>query len=335
MLNINRILFPTDFSSVAEDAFSHAAHLALQYDAVVHVFNVVTPQEAGTSSPLDYLPLEPVEDGDDDLYAAPLATVDVETPAQEQASVQVVYRQIESTSPAEAIVDHATAKEVDLIVMGTHGRRGVDRLLRGSVSEEVVREAPCPVFTVLADGEPSPGPYVERVVAPVDLSSQSEMVIAHARELARSYDAALHVLHVIENVAYPNAYGVDPLTPILPDVQKRATEAVQALVDAVRDGEVAIEAITRTGYAAQDILEYVEEIDAGLVVMATHGRTGLERFLIGSVAEKVVRSAPCPVFTLKSFGHSLLPDAAAPPSETSSEETEAEDASTADASPTP
>lgn len=307
MLHIDRILFPTDFSSVAEDAFSHAAHLALQYDAVVHVFNVVTPQEAGTSSPMDYLPLEPTAGEGDDLYAAPMSTVDVETPSNTKASVDVVYRQIESVSPAEAIITHAEEQDVDLVVMGTHGRHGVDRLLRGSVSEEIVREAPCPVFTVLADEEhPSPGPYVERVVAPVDLSNQSEMVIAHARELARSYNAALDVLHVIENVAYPNAYGVDPLTPILPDVQQRATEALTMLVHEAEDEEVPIQSVVRTGYAAQDILDYLDEVDAGLVVMATHGRTGLERFLIGSVAAKIVRSSPCPVFTLKSFGKSLV-----------------------------
>jgi nucleotide-binding universal stress UspA family protein len=257
---------------------------------------------------MDYLPLEPAEDGNDNLYSA---TVDVETPAQEQASVQVVYRQIQSVSPAEAIVDHARSEDVDLVVMGTHGRRGVERLLRGSVSEEVVREAPCPVFTVLADGEPSPGPYVEKVLAPVDLSDQSEMVIRHARELSRSYNASLSVLHIIENVAYPNAYGVDPLTPILPDVRSRAAEALEDLVDRARDEEIEMQAVVRTGYAAQDILEYAEEIEAGLIVMATHGRTGLERFLIGSVAEKVVRSAPCPVFTLKSFGASLVPEAPA------------------------
>ena len=310
MLTINRILFPTDFSSVAEDAFSHAAHVALQCDAVVHVFNVVDPNAAPTSSPMDYLPLEPASEGDN-LYLAPLSTVDVETPAQEQVSVKVVYQQFESASPAEAIIDHATDQDMDLVVMGTHGRRGVDRLLHGSVSEEIVREAPCPVFTVLGGDEPSPGPYVDRIVAPVDLSNQSELVARHAYALADIYHASLDILHVVENVAYPNAYGIDPLTPLLPEIQNRATNALNDLAASLPDGDVDMQTVLRTGYAARDVLDYVDEVAADMVVMATHGRSGLERFLIGSVAEKVVRSAGCPVFTVKSFGKSLVPDVTA------------------------
>lgn len=306
MLTINQILFPTDFSSVAEDAFSHAAHLALQCDAVVHVFNVVDPNAPPTSSPMDYLPLEPASEGED-LYRAPLSTVDVETPAQEQASVNVVYQQCESGSPAEAIIDHVTDHDMDLVVMGTHGRRGVERLLHGSVSEQIVREVPCPVFTVLGGEEPSPGPYVERIVAPVDLSNQSELVARHAYALADIYHASLDILHVVENVAYPNAYGIDPLTPLMPEIQNRATNALDEMAASLPDGDVDIQTVLRTGYAARDVLDYVEEVAADMVVMATHGRSGLERFLIGSVAAKVVRSAECPVFTVKSFGTSLVP----------------------------
>jgi len=302
MLTIDRILFPTDFSPCAEDAFSHAAHLALRYDAEVYVFNVVTPQEADTANPMDFLPLRTDEQGE--LYAAG-STVDVKTPVHERGSVHVSYGQIESVSPAEAIVEHATKHEVDLIVMGTHGRRGMDRLLSGSVSEEVVRQAPCPVFTVLAGEEPSPGPYVDRVLAPVDLSEQSPLIVDHAGDLAAAYDASLDLLHVIEQVAYPDAYGVDPLTMSLPEVQERAQEALSSMAERVAD-VAPVNTHTMVGYAAHDIVDFAEENEAGLIVMATHGRTGLRRFLIGSVAEKVMRKAPCPVFTLKSFGKSLL-----------------------------
>jgi nucleotide-binding universal stress UspA family protein len=307
MLNIRRILFPTDFSSVAEDAFSHAAHVAMRYDAEVHVFNVATPQQADQANPMDYLPLE-ASDEDGGQFYMPIDRVDVETPANERGSVKVVYRQVESVSPAKAIIDRAADLDVDLVVMGTHGRQGVDRLLSTSVSEEVVRQAPCPVFTILGgdDGGPSPGPYVERVVAPVDLSEQSDMVVDHAVELALTYEAQLDLLHVVEEAAYPTVYGIDPLTPALPDVQKRAREAMNELAGRVDGRGAPVEVHVTSGYAARDIIDFAEESGAGLIVMATHGRTGLERFLIGSVAEKVVRSSTCPVFTLKTFGKSLL-----------------------------
>jgi len=326
MLNIRRILFPTDFSSVAEDAFSHAAHLAMRYDAEVHVFNVATPQQGDQANPMDYLPLE-ASDQDGGLFYMPLERVDVETPANERGSVRVVYRQVESVSPAKAIIDRADHLDVDLIVMGTHGRQGVDRLLSTSVSEEVVRQAPCPVFTILgSDGDgPSPGPYVGRILAPVDLSEQSGIIVDHAVELAKAYEAELDLLHVVEEAAYPTVYGIDPLTPALPDVQKRAREAMNELASRIEAQGPSVEVHVSAGYAARDIIDFSEEHESGLIVMATHGRTGLQRFLIGSVAEKVVRSATCPVFTLKTFGKSLLADAEVV-EETSAEEEPLEDA---------
>jgi nucleotide-binding universal stress UspA family protein len=307
MLHIQRILFPTDFSSVAEDAFSHAAHLAMKYDAEVHVFNVASPHQADQANPMDYLPLE-ASDEEGGQFFMPIEEVDVETPAHEQGSVRVVYRQVESVSPAKAIIDRAGDLDVDLIVMGTHGRKGVDRLLSTSVSEEVVRQAPCPVFTILGsdDDGPTAGPFVRRVLAPVDLSEQSTLVADHAAELAATYDATLDLLHVVEEAAYPTVYGIDPLGPALPDIQERAREAMEELASRVSDRAPDVEVHVMTGYAARDIIDFAADRQSSLIVMATHGRTGLERFLIGSVAEKVVRSATCPVFTLKSFGKSLL-----------------------------
>jgi nucleotide-binding universal stress UspA family protein len=145
------------------------------------------------------------------------------------------------------------------------------------------------------------------VLAPVDLSEQSDLVLKHAAALADAYAAPLDLLHVVEEAAYPSAYGLDPMSPSLPNVQDRAREALETLAGRLdlRTDPVNIHVLA--GNAARDIVEFAEEQEADLIVMATHGRTGLERFLIGSVAEKVVRRAPCPVFTLKSFGKSLLP----------------------------
>ena len=304
MLNINTILFPTDFSSVAEGAFAHAAHLALRTGATIHVFNVVSPDDGSAENPMEFLPVKPVE-GTRVENASP-QRVEVKTATQERGTVSVVYVQTDSPSPTKAINDHATKHDVDLVVMGTHGRKGVDRLLSGSVAEEVVRQAPCPVFTVLAEeGERTP-PTISRVLAPVDLSEQSSMVVDHAAGLSEAYDAPLDLLHVVEEAAYPTVYGIDPMTPSLPDVQDRAREALETLAARIDAEPEMVRSHVLTGYAARDIVEFAKENASDLIVMATHGRTGLERFLIGSVAEKVVRRAPCPVFTIKSFGKSLV-----------------------------
>jgi nucleotide-binding universal stress UspA family protein len=302
-LNINSILFPTDFSDVAEGAFAHAAHLALRYHATIHVFNVVSPEDGDDTNPMNFLPVQPAEGGDTDDTA--VQHVEVQTATQERGTVPVVYSQTDSPSPSEAIISYARDQDVDLVVMGTHGRRGMDRLLSGSVSEEVVRGAPCPVFTVLATDAEDHVPTISRVLAPVDLSDQSDLIVNHATALADAYDTPLDLLHVVEEAASPSAYGLDPLTPALPDVQDRAREALETLAGGLdlRPGPVNVHVMA--GNAARDIVEFAGEQEADLIVMATHGRTGLERFLIGSVAEKVVRRARCPVFTLKTFGKSL------------------------------
>jgi len=304
MLDIDTILFPTDFSSVAEDAFAHAAHLALQSGATIYVFNVVTPGEGDGSNPMDFLPVEPVEG--DELDDAQPQRMEVQTVTQERGTVPVVYAQTESASPETALVEYATEYDIDLVVMGTHGRGGMDRLLSGSVAEEVVRQAPCPVFTVLATDGTQPNTPIDRVLVPVDLSEQSTLVVDHAAALASAYSAPIDLLHVVEEAAFPTAYGMDPLSPSQPDVQERAREALETLATEIDDLGEPINAHVLAGYAARDIVDFAEEHAADLIVMATHGRTGLQRFLIGSVAEKVVRSAPCPVFTVKSFGKSLV-----------------------------
>lgn len=305
MLDLDTILFPTDFSSVAEDAFSHAAHLALASGATIHVFNVVTPDDDTDSNPMNFLPGEAVEDSA--IGSAVPQRMEVQTVTQERGTVPVVYSQTDSASPRAAIVDHATEHEIDLVVMGTHGRKGMDRLLSGSVAEEVVRQAPCPVFTVLASDDTRADTPIDRVLAPVDLSEQSPLVADHAAGLAEVYGASLDLLHVVEEASFPTAYGMDPLTPSVPDVQKRAREALETLVTELDDVSGPVNTHVLAGYAARDIVDFAAEQAADLIVTATHGRTGLQRFLIGSVTEKVVRSAPCPVFTVKSFGKSLVP----------------------------
>lgn len=302
MLTIENILFPTDFTPRAEDAFSHAAHLANRHDARIHVFNVVTPEEADQTNPMDYLPLE--ESGGALILTA--EDVDVPGPPQADMNVEIVYRKMEGVSPAKEIVDYVGEYDIDLVVMGTHGRQGINRLLSGSVSEEVVRQSSCPVFTVLGRDDPQPGPDIQSVLAPVDFSESARLGLAHAREFAVAYGASLDVLHVVEEAVFPSVYGLDPITPYLPDVQERAREALERLTDDVVDGAVPTNLHVMTGYAARDLIDFADEHGTGLIAMATHGRTGLERFLIGSVAEKVIRSASCPVFTVKPFGKSLL-----------------------------
>lgn len=303
MLTVDHILFPTDFSPCAEEAFEHAILMAKHTGATVHVLTVVGKDS--DDRPMEYLPLEEAEDGSS-LYYAPGPDDEQDTP------VPVVYHQINDRSPADAIVQRVEESSIDVVVMGTHGRRGAERLLSGSVAEEVVRRATCPVFTVLCQAAAAEDPElpqaqpIDRILVPIDLSEHTADVVAHAEGLATLYDASVYLLHVVEDVAYPTVYGIDPITPVLPDVLKRARESLNTYAVKLRDAGCAVETHVMPGYAAQDIVDQASEHDCDLILMGTHGRTGLKRFLIGSVAEKVVRRTPCPVFIVKSFGAPIV-----------------------------
>lgn len=305
MLAIRRILFPTDFSDGAKQAFPQAAFLADRHDAELHILNVTGRHAFDYEEVKENFPI-PIET----LTAWLLpARSGARTGGPDLETLTVVQEQIESAAPAEEIRAYVETKNIDLVVMGTHGRRGTDRLIFGSVTEEVVREAPCPVLTVRADADAAPE-GVRRVLVPIDFSETTEAAAHHAGEIARTYDASVHLLHVVEEVDYPPVYGVDPADfpeqEVLDQVGRELGKIAREEVGAPR-AVVAASA----GYPPTAILEYVEDQDIDLIVMATHGRTGLDRMLIGSVAERVVRQAPVPVFVVKPNRKSLVRTAGA------------------------
>lgn len=282
MLSLHRIVFPTDFSACAEHAFSHAAWLAAATGAELHALHVRLPSYYGAAEEPETPALVP--------EAAP-------------EEVRLVQATLAADSAQEGITAYAREHDVDLIVMGTHGRTGVRRLVMGSVAEAVVRTAPCPVMTV--PEQASAGP-VARILVPVDFSSFAHPALAHAKALAALHGASLDVLHVVQETTVPVAYGLDPVVLATPEVMARTQAALADLVTRVPGPDVPVECHVVGGYAGTEILRFAEERPAGLIVMSTHGATGLEHFLLGSVTEKIVRRARCPVFTVRSFGRSLV-----------------------------
>lgn len=211
---------------------------------------------------------------------------------------------------APALLNYADEHEIDLIVMGTHGRRGVRRLFIGSAAEEVVRRADCPVITVREQKEPDDIGHPTSLLVPVDFSTHSREALQYARVVADSYGSHLTLLHIVEETLHPAFYGpgLGSVYDAKPDIKDRAVEQLKKFYQKTQGPDVDAHFTARPGRAARAIVKYAEEEAHDLIVMATHGRTGFEHFTMGSVAEKVVRRAPCPVFTVKSFGKSLLAD---------------------------
>lgn len=139
-----------------------------------------------------------------------------------------------------------------------------------------------------------------RILVPTDFSAPSEAALAYARGLANQFDAALHLIHIAENPF---------LRPVVTDRRSLEDAAVRWLQDRLtederRRGAVAI--LERSDEPANEILQYAKSADIDLIVMGTHGRTGLVRVVLGSVAEAVVRAAPCPVLTVHSAGSATV-----------------------------
>jgi nucleotide-binding universal stress UspA family protein len=142
-------------------------------------------------------------------------------------------------------------------------------------------------------------------LVPVDFSDASDVAIAHAKELALTYGAQIDLVHVVEEVIYPSTYGVETTGIPTADVVDRVEEALAGLArEEIGYEHITVEAIP--GYAPTTILDYADDHDVDLIVIATHGRTGLDRMLLGSVTERIVRRASGPVFVVKPKGKSLV-----------------------------
>ncbi len=141
----------------------------------------------------------------------------------------------------------------------------------------------------------------QKILSPIDFSAHSQAALEHAEEIARRFGAELIVAHVVEPVLYPVAYGLPPVAPVNYEEAARASaqKALAALVDAIGKRGGKVRALVTTGIASLRICEIVAEEHIDLVVLATHGYTGLKHVLLGSTAERVVRGCPCPVLTVK------------------------------------
>lgn len=180
--------------------------------------------------------------------------------------------------PVAAILRHATPEKADLLAMATHGRSGLPRLVLGSVAEEVVRHAAIPLLV----SRPRSRMEGWNHVMTLDGSREAESVLDDLLPLTRMLGATLHLLH-IEPVSGGNGW------------ESEARDSLERMAARARAQEVEVTATVREGHPGPEIRRYASEVRSGLVAMATHGRTGLNRAIVGSVAEEVLRKVSCPV----------------------------------------
>lgn len=285
MLTFNQILHPTDFSDTAAQALDHAVHLARRYDAALHILHVVEVTE------LYY-------EADEDLQER-LHTRMTELLGSRDLSGLTVTTTIDAGDIAvEGIFDYVAAHDIDLLVVGTHGRRGLRRLFMGSVAAEIARRATCPVLAV-REHDPPPGKLVDAILAPLDLSETSRTALPFAKDLTAQYNSSqLHVLHVFEDLNLPPIYGdlQTSYLPIFPEIRENVLDALKEWTDETEGPTVPLTHAVESGRVLPTIVDYIKHHGIDLVVLTSHGHTGFERFVLGSTAERIMLQAPVPVF---------------------------------------
>lgn len=278
---VRRILAAVDFSPWTPQVVATAAGLAEACGAQVDLLHV--------------LPLRDVDTG---AAEAQLALC-----VPPEAAPRVATRRVtRALTPDLGLLEALRSEPADVVVVGTHGRTGLQHIRLGSVAERIVELAPVPVLVVRqAAAERPGGPMIKitRILCPVDFSEHSQAALAHAAELARRYGASLQLLHVVEPILYPVAYGLPPVAPV--DYEQVARDAAARTLAGYAAKLTGTEVRQRieSGTASQRICDVAKEQGVDLIVLATHGYTGLKHVLLGSTAERVVRHAPCAVLVVK------------------------------------
>jgi nucleotide-binding universal stress UspA family protein len=313
MIVLKHVLVATDFSPPSDAALTYGRALAQLFGATLHLLHV-TENDFLRSTPADP---QAVGAGLKRALSARLTDEDRRT-LHARAIVEV------SDAAEHAIVEYARHEPIDLIVVGTHGRTGVSHALIGSVAERVVRTAPCPVLTVrhpehefvFSDSQNSEAAMIllKKILVATDFSEPSDAALAYGRELARTVNAQLLVLNVTDNIM-ARAYGGDGFVFSDPQLQGEVEATARKQADALlcqedRDVLRAQAVVLTSNTPAFAIVDYARANDVDLIVMGTHGRGAVAQLLMGSVAERVVRTAPCPVLTVRHPEHEfVLPDA--------------------------
>lgn len=304
---INRILVATDFSTCARRAMEYGLCVARTWHAHVDVLYVLEVLRA-----LEF----------DGPFADPMLEMRRKEAARlledqatrvKQEGLDVDWHLREGI-PSEQIEQAAIDQRTDLVVVGTHGRTGLDHIMLGSTAERVIKQAPCPVLTVRVapihgEKDVDVTPCIRHLLVPVDFSSPSLDALEYAIQVVDRFGARLTVVHVLEPIYYDLELG---LGRVEQEVQKRThwEAQLESLAQVVRDRGLAAGSVVLGGIPSESIVTYARGQGCDLIVMGTHGRRGLTRLRYGSVAESVLRQAPCPVLTVRSPkfrpGHSRM-----------------------------
>lgn len=296
----DRIVIPVDGSDEATYAASRGLELARAFDAAVSILHVVE-QRALTLSRGSDERARLREQGEAVVNAIAERATELD---------QSVTTRVTDGKPGVRISEYAAEQDADLIVIGRQGLTGLKRRLVGGVTEEVLHRSDIPVF-VVPDGDEEAGGNAgySRVLLPTDGSENAEAATPHGVAIAQQFDSTIHVLNVVDLQAAGGVFNAGGLEKeFLERLDLRGQEAVDSVTDTIWgidsdvDVQTAVERTTSFQGVAAGVRDYVGKTDIDLLVMGSHGRSNLERQLLGSVASTILRTVDVPVLVVKRTG---------------------------------
>ncbi len=289
-MKIERILCPVDFSEFSTKGFEYAVSFAARYKAKLYVQHVIEPVTVLFT--YENLP------GWREVYAEFRAAAEE---ALEKLIVSRAAQQVQPETvlqvgdPADLILKFIQKEAIDLIVMGSYGRRGLDRLITGSVTQRVVRKSPSPVLAVrkpahdFISREPGCGPEIKKILLATDFSDHACRALSFALSLAMEYNAGLTLLHVLEGIPYGKE---------LESETARLIRTLEASIPSDARSRCTIKSVVRLGKPYWEIIQLASESQADLVVMGVRGRGALDVAVFGSTTQRVLQLGPCPVLSV-------------------------------------
>jgi len=299
---LRRVLFATDFSDVSQQAMEYSIGLARRFKAKLFVCHALDLTVAG-------------------VYDAALFVL----PARVQELTEEAERKIHSSfagsgldwepllvqgDTALAIADAADEKDVDLIIAGTHGRRGLGRVLLGSVAERVLHTTKRPILTVRAHDpkqEKDPGWRLEprRILVGCDFSPDSKLALDYALSFAQEHQCELHLLHAMEPTLYRHMDATAGALAV--DLERSIENTVRSKLEELVPREArswcTVKPTFASGNAYELLTEHARTNDVDLIVLGVRGHGLLDRMFVGSTSDRVIRKAHCPVLAVQAPAH--------------------------------
>lgn len=301
-----QILVPLDGSQLAEMILPHAIAYAQANEYTLTLLHVVAPPTALNSNAWGMTPSVEIWEGWENEVESGKHYIQVVADRVRKLGMEV-HAFVMEADPAECIVAFAqNHPEIVLIAMSTHGRSGIGRLVLGSVVERVLHTSPVPLLVAHPEHEENildniPVPEYRSILVPLDGSDFSVQALTQAKNLAVALNASVTL--VTATAEAPLGFDLNAMVTApqewTPERELQA-EYLKQTVQQLQNGHIHAQAVLEYGPPANAILKVADATHADIIVMSTHGRSGVQRFWLGSIAMKVVHDARCPVLLVRS-----------------------------------